>query len=218
MRPAWLFLSLLAHAAVVGGTLGFAVGIGRQPLRPPPRVELQPTQASSPAAAAAMPAPDVRAEVAVVDPLPPDPLVLPPLEPPAAPARLARQQPPQPPSLQRLVPAASADAAPPPLTAPAAEPVATVEPVRCADNEPPHYPASDRQLGHEGRVVLTVRVDARGAVVDVVLAAPCPFPGLNREAMRAVRRWRFEPARRHGQPVAGETRIVIEFRLRDGAR
>ena len=46
-----------------------------------------------------------------------------------------------------------------------------------------------------------------------VMKSPSAHPGLNREALRAVRRWRFEPAMRDGTPVAGETDVVIQFRI-----
>ncbi|MGB3965741.1 MAG: energy transducer TonB, partial [Planctomycetota bacterium] len=85
-----------------------------------------------------------------------------------------------------------------------------------ADNPPPEYPADDRIRGHEGTVVVAVDLDARGVVLVAALATPSPFPGLNRAALRAVRAWRFEPARAHGVAVPGRLEIPIVFRLTDG--
>ncbi len=215
MRPAWLVLSLLAHAAAVGAAVGFAVHAGVRRPPPPPRVEVMPSVASVPVPPAAQPLPPVLVEAPPAETQLPDVLVAEPIEPPtvrvgpgvpvAAPV----------PSLQRVVPRAPERAEPAEVVPAAAEPSATVEAVRRPDNEPPVYPEHERRLGHEGEVVLLVAVDAHGEVADVEVKTPCPHAGLNREALRAVRRWRFEPARRHGQPVGSETEIVIEFRLRE---
>lgn len=83
-----------------------------------------------------------------------------------------------------------------------------------ADNAAPEYPASERAMGHEGTVVVDVRIDAQGIVVDVSLAEPSAYPGLNRAALRAVRGWRFEPATQDGVPVAGRLEVPVVFRLR----
>ena len=114
------------------------------------------------------------------------------------------------------VAAASTPAAqvPPPVaTQPPAVPSAYVEATQVADNVPPEYPANERRLGHEGTVVLLVRIGADGTVQGAELAAPCPFPGLNRAALRAVEAWRFEPAQRDGARVASELHVPIVFQL-----
>lgn len=219
MRPTWLVLSLCAHAVAVGAAVGFSVHVGTRRLMPP-RVEILPTVASVPPPPPTQPLPPVREEPAVADTMLPEVRVVEAIEPPPPPIRpgTPMPQPATPPSLQRVVPAAleRTDLAEP--VAAAVEPSATVEAVRRADNEPPNYPDHDRRLGHEGVVVLTVAVAATGDVYRVDLKSPCPHPGLNREAVRAVRGWRFEPARRHGQPVSSETDVEIEFRLRSAAR
>jgi len=38
--------------------------------------------------------------------------------------------------------------------------------------------------------------------------------GLDQRAVDAVRQWRFNPARRHGTPVAVMVEIAVEFKLR----
>jgi protein TonB len=37
--------------------------------------------------------------------------------------------------------------------------------------------------------------------------------GLDEKAIEAVKEWRFEPARRNGQPVAVEINVEVSFRL-----
>lgn len=218
MRPAWLVLSLLAHTAAIGSAVGFAVHAGaRRPAPVPPRVAVLPALASVSAPPAALPLPSVLAEPARTEEPLPDVEVAEPLEPPMAQAAELAPEATVVPSLQRVVRPLPEPVEPPPAPV-AAESSATVEAVRCADNEPPRYPDHDRRLGHEGVVVLTVAIDARGDVTGVVLKVPCAHPGLNREALRAVRSWRFEPARRDGQPIGSETDVAIEFHLREPGR
>ena len=37
--------------------------------------------------------------------------------------------------------------------------------------------------------------------------------GLDEKAMEAVRQWKFEPARKDGQPVAVQINVEVNFRL-----
>ena len=80
-------------------------------------------------------------------------------------------------------------------------------------NPPPRYPFSARRRGQEGRVVLRVEVDPAGHAADVVVAHSSGFSALDKAAADAVRRWRFQPARRGGAPVAGRIEVPIQFRL-----
>jgi periplasmic protein TonB len=220
MRSPWLVLSLVVHSVAIGTALGLAVHAGgRQPL-PPPRVEVQPTLASAPAAPPTQPLPPVEAEAPVADTQLLDVQVVEPIEPPS-PQDVASEPMPRQvaaPTLQRVVPAALPQETPVEVAPDAADPQATVEAVRCVDNLPPNYPEHERRLGHEGVVVLTVRVGVDGLVAAIEVKTPSPFPGLDREAVRAVRRWRFEPAQRHGRPVTSDTDVTIEFQLRAAGR
>lgn len=63
---------------------------------------------------------------------------------------------------------------------------------------------------------MLVFVDEAGAVLAAELAEASSHPGLNRAALRAVRKWRFSPARRDGLLAAGTTEVVVEFRLTGG--
>ena len=37
--------------------------------------------------------------------------------------------------------------------------------------------------------------------------------GLDEKAIEAVRQWKFEPARKNGQPVAVQINVEVDFRL-----
>ena len=80
-------------------------------------------------------------------------------------------------------------------------------------NPPPSYPRLSRRLREEGEVELRVRVDPAGQPVVVELARSSGSERLDEAALRAVRDWRFEPARRGGQAVEAWVRVPILFKL-----
>ena len=77
----------------------------------------------------------------------------------------------------------------------------------------PRYPESARRQGVEGTVLLKMRITEQGRVEDVQVERSAGHPDLDRSAMEAVQRWRFEPARRSGEPVAVWVLIPVEFKL-----
>ena len=83
-----------------------------------------------------------------------------------------------------------------------------------AENPPPRYPRLARRLGHEGLVMLNVRVSAEGLCISVTVTRSSGHTILDREAVRAVKGWRFKPAMKAGVPVEGEMQIPIRFLLR----
>lgn len=80
-------------------------------------------------------------------------------------------------------------------------------------NPPPAYPAAAMRRSETGTVVVRVQVDASGAPGGVALIRRSGSRDLDRAAMEAVRRWRFQPAQRDGVPVAGSVDIPIDFSL-----
>lgn len=81
-------------------------------------------------------------------------------------------------------------------------------------NPPPDYPRSARRNGWEGTAVLTITVGPDGRCESVTVAESSGYQVLDREALKAVRRWRFVPARRFGRAVRATTDVSIVFRLR----
>jgi protein TonB len=57
-------------------------------------------------------------------------------------------------------------------------------------------------------------VGVDGRVADVVVKQSAGAPDLDRAAMDAVRRWRFEPARRGGEAIATWVEQPVAFQLR----
>jgi protein TonB len=63
-------------------------------------------------------------------------------------------------------------------------------------------------------VLLKMRITAQGRVEDVQVVRSAGYPDLDESAMEAVRRWRFEPARRNGQQVAEDAVLLpVVFQL-----
>jgi len=78
----------------------------------------------------------------------------------------------------------------------------------------PSYPSSARRLGIQGMTTLRVYVGADGRVGDVVIHESAGHADLDSAAADAVKRWRFEPARRGAEAVGVWVLLPVEFRLR----
>jgi protein TonB len=78
----------------------------------------------------------------------------------------------------------------------------------------PTYPSTARRLGIQGTAVLKVHVLDDGRVGEVVVQQSAGHPDLDQASVDAVRRWRFEPARRGNDPVAVWVLLPVEFRLK----
>lgn len=75
---------------------------------------------------------------------------------------------------------------------------------------PPDYPLAMKQSGAGGSVLVEFVVDPTGRVVgaEAVRYTDREFA---EPAVRAVRKWRFEPGRRHGKAVSFRMAVPIEF-------
>ncbi|WP_202844633.1 energy transducer TonB [Luteimonas saliphila] len=76
---------------------------------------------------------------------------------------------------------------------------------------PPDYPSSALRAGASGDVVLRIEVGADGRPGSVTVVGSSRYRELDRAAIRAVRRWRFQPAMRDGIAVPGTVEQVISF-------
>lgn len=75
----------------------------------------------------------------------------------------------------------------------------------------PRYPVSALRRGQGGEVLVRAEVGPDGVVTSVSLARPSGNRALDRAALDAVRRWRFEPARRDGVPTVDSVQVPIRF-------
>lgn len=77
----------------------------------------------------------------------------------------------------------------------------------------PAYPEEARARRLEGTVLLLVSLDASGRVTEAAIRRTCGHGSLDRAALRAVRSWRFDPARQNGTAIAAQVEIPIRFRF-----
>ncbi|WP_021781410.1 energy transducer TonB [Myxococcus hansupus] len=74
------------------------------------------------------------------------------------------------------------------------------------------YPEEARRAGVEGTVTLSIAIDHEGKVSSVKILKG-PGYGLNEAARDAIRRFRFKPAIKGGEPVATEMKYSYTFLL-----
>ena len=77
----------------------------------------------------------------------------------------------------------------------------------------PKYPPSAVRAGITGEVVLIIDVDANGNVTNVSVEKSSRNRDLDRAAMEAARKWRFNAAVVGGQKQAGRVRVPVNFSL-----
>ena len=89
---------------------------------------------------------------------------------------------------------------------------AGIVPPRPIEKREPAYTQEARDARIEGTVVLRVEIDKEGRIrrADLVRGLD---PGLDLNALDAVRTWRFDPARKAGKPVIVRAIIEVNFRL-----
>jgi len=77
----------------------------------------------------------------------------------------------------------------------------------------PAYPEEARAAQIEADVMVELIIGRSGDVLSARVVERAGY-GLDEAALRAVRSWRYEPARLDGRPVAVRRRAPISFRLR----
>ncbi len=206
--------SLLLHGAAVAWVLS---DVPSPPQVPAPRVQValikaprppvQPESPPAPAEAEPAPAPPVAVE-APAAPARPEPVAekKPRLKQPVV-ERAPAPKPVEPaPEVSPEPAVIKAEPAPPAVVAPDYE-------ADYLNNPPPAYPRLSRRLREEGEVELRVRVSPQGQPMTVELARSSGSQRLDEAALKAVREWRFEPARQGSRPVEAWVRVPIHFKL-----
>lgn len=80
-------------------------------------------------------------------------------------------------------------------------------------NPPPPYPSLARRRGYEGTVFLLVEVLPGGSAGRIRIRKSSGFPLLDQAALKAVGRWRFEPALENGTARTSWVEVPIRFIL-----
>jgi TonB family protein len=87
----------------------------------------------------------------------------------------------------------------------------TTAPVAVYMPDPP-YTEEARVAKYSGIVILQIVVDENGFVRDVIIIRPAGL-GLDEQAIKTVRTWKFRPAERNGQPVKSRLAVEVSFRI-----
>ena len=78
----------------------------------------------------------------------------------------------------------------------------------------PTYPESARRAGIEGTSMLKFEITESGTVSKITVEKSAGYEDLDRAAIAAVQRWRFEPARRGTQAVPVWVTLPVRFELK----
>jgi len=83
---------------------------------------------------------------------------------------------------------------------------------RATHTPDPKYDNKDRNKKVQGVVTLSVIVTKDGGAADIKVVKSLT-PGLDEQAIKAVSRWRFDPAMEGGEPCSTKVNVVVQFRL-----
>ena len=90
-----------------------------------------------------------------------------------------------------------------------------VVPPRVISRVNPTYTEAAMRARIEGKVVMNAVVQDDGAVGEVTIVQSLDATnGLDEQAIKALKQWKFEPGTVKGKPVAVRVRVEMEFNLR----
>lgn len=95
----------------------------------------------------------------------------------------------------------------------AREPLLNTQPVYFSQLAP-RYPRKALSRGQQGTVLLMLLVGAEGKVVGVDVVQSSGVLSLDKAAIKAVQRWRLQPAEDDGVAVLSRVKVPIKFDLR----
>jgi protein TonB len=84
------------------------------------------------------------------------------------------------------------------------------EPPMPTKTVPPVYPSALKHDGISGMVTMSILVDENGFVQNPVVKKSTR-PEFEQPAIDAVSKWKFEPAKKDGKPVAVQVVIPVKF-------
>lgn len=86
------------------------------------------------------------------------------------------------------------------------------------ENSPPVYPEIARVRGYEGIVLVSAEILPNGRVGDVKIRKSSGYAILDRSAIQAVKPWKFEPAKKSGNPFTAWVELPIKFILNSNSQ
>jgi len=88
----------------------------------------------------------------------------------------------------------------------------TIKPPKLIKSVKPTYPEDARRKGIEGVVILECTTDVKGRVAKIKVLRP--VPGLDKAAVDAAKKWKFEPMIINDQPQPVVFTVVFSFKLK----
>ena len=145
--------------------------------------------------------------------VPPPDVVVESLPPPPAPVTTVRTPPPPAPPPRVVIPPAPPP--PPPPPPPPAGPTRPPQPIsRGYGFGPQDYPSASLRAEEEGTVTISMQVGTNGRVESCEVVQSSGHSRLDRQSCRlAERRFRFEPALRNGNEVAGTVTQAFRWQI-----
>lgn len=120
-------------------------------------------------------------------------------------------------SLVSAVESAPVEAAVETITARFVEAAAALEPAtispRYKFSPPPRYPPEARRNRQQGTVMLTLRVLPDGHAAEIHVSRSSGFTLLDMAALKAVRKWIFEPGSEKGMALSAVVEVPVRFEL-----
>lgn len=84
------------------------------------------------------------------------------------------------------------------------------------NNKAPVYPMLSRKRKEQGTVWLLLLVSKEGMVTELKLKKTSGFDRLDQAALQAVKKWKFQPARKQGQAIDYWYELPLKFSLQQG--
>lgn len=89
-----------------------------------------------------------------------------------------------------------------------------IEQTEYLTNPPPVYPRSARRRGYEGTVLILVHVTRVGTVSKITIQDTSGYAELDKAAIQAVSKWKFNPSTINGTASNSIVLVPIQFTLR----
>lgn len=102
---------------------------------------------------------------------------------------------------------------PPPLKACSTKnPPPCATPPKAVYSPDPEFTQKARKKKFNGTIILETTVGTDGHTYDIRVVQPAKY-GLDEQAVKALRQWKFEPGTKDGQPVPVSIQVEVDFRL-----
>lgn len=80
-------------------------------------------------------------------------------------------------------------------------------------NPKPKYPLRARERGYQGKVLIEAEINVNGDVSGAKIKSASGYKILDQEALRVVKRWRFNPGLKGNAPISSSVIVPIIFKI-----